>query len=412
MAMAEPSTITALEIDDGRDPSVQEFIDNTLAALIHGLSQSPVEAHISITLKRRASPMACIINPITGALEASPRVETHRKYSWPGKTAHEAWKFTVILRILAILDQAIRTGQLISKRDIYYIDPEFFRVQYIVDHIVDDLAYTIGVNRTALNVEAAAKGLVTGDFRLIRGSHILIDAQSVTEDSLIPRIEDGDEIDISRVRWVLVIEKEAVFHRLARISYHTRALAGEGIMVTVSHVSVLACSIAKLSSWTQRYSKQGKGYPDFMTRTFLRAMSDSASSQRRRPPRFYALTDGDPHGMAIMSTYKYGSAAHLHQNARLSIPRLQWLGLRVTDIIAVPEVLGDTALLSLTMRDRKKIVAMLRNSPVWASDGPEPEWRAELQRMLVLNLKAEIEILYGCQGGLEGWINRRMFRQE
>ncbi|KAJ5955268.1 Winged helix-turn-helix transcription repressor DNA-binding [Penicillium viridicatum] len=388
MAMAEPSTITALEIDDGRDPSVQEFIDNTLAALIHGLSQSPVEAHISITLKRRASPMACIINPITGALEAGPRVETHRKYSWPGKTAHEAWKFTVILRILAILDQAIRTGQLISKRDIYYIDPEFFRVQYIVDHIVDDLAYTIGVNRTALNVEAAAKGLVMGEFRLIRGSHILIDAQSVTEDSLIPRIEDGDEIDISRVRWVLVIEKEAVFHRLARISYHTRALAGEGIMVT------------------------GKGYPDFMTRTFLRAMSDSASNQSRRPPRFYALTDGDPHGMAIMSTYKYGSAAHLHQNARLSIPRLQWLGLRVTDIIAVPEVLGDTALLSLTMRDRKKIAAMLRNSPVWASDGPEPEWRAELQRMLVLNLKAEIEILYGCQGGLEGWINRRMFRQE
>ncbi|KGO43306.1 Winged helix-turn-helix transcription repressor DNA-binding [Penicillium expansum] len=386
--MAEPSTIQNLEIDDGRDPSVQEFIDNTLAALIHGLSQSPTEANISITLKRRASPIACIINPITGALEASPRAETHRKYSWPGKTAHEAWKFTVILRILAILDQAIRTGQLISKRDIYYIDPEFFRVQYIVDHIVDDLAYTIGVNRTALNVEAAAKGLVTGDFRLIRGSHILIDAQSVTEDTLIPRIEDGDEIDISRVRWVLVIEKEAVFHRLARVSYHTRALAGEGIMVT------------------------GKGYPDFMTRTFLRAMSDFASNQSRYPPRFYALTDGDPHGMAIMSTYKYGSAAHLHQNARLSIPRLQWLGLRVTDIIAVPEVLGDTALLSLTTRDRRKIMAMLRNSPVWASDGPEPEWRAELQRMLVLNLKAEIEILYGCQGGLEGWINRRMFRQE
>ncbi|KAG0156110.1 hypothetical protein PDIDSM_3286 [Penicillium digitatum] len=386
--MAEPTTIHTLEMDDDRDPSVQGFINNTLAAFVHGLSQSPTEANISITLKRRASPTACAINTLTGALEPIPRVETYRKYSWPGKTAHEAWKFTVILRILAILDQAIRTGQLISKRDIYYIDPEFFRVQYIVDHIVDDLAYTIGMNRTALNVEAAAKGLVTGDYRLIRGSHILIDAHSVIEDSLIPRIENGDKIDISRIRWVLVIEKEAVFHRLARISYHTRALAGEGNMVT------------------------GKGYPDFMTRTFLRAISDSASKQSRSQPRFYALTDGDPHGMAIMSTYKYGSAAHLHQNARLSIPRLQWLGLRVTDIIAVPEVLGDTALLSLTMQDRKKIMAMLRNSPVWASDGPEPEWRAELQRMMILNLKAEIEILYGCQGGLEGWINRRMFRQE
>ena len=116
--------------------------------------------------------------------------------------------------------------------------------------------------------------------------------------------------------------------------------------------------------------------------------------------------------MAILSTYKYGSAAHVHENARLCLPRLQWLGVRVTDIIAVPDAPGDKALLSLTKRDRGKIVAMLRNSPVWASDGPEPEWRVELQRMLVLNLKAEIEILYECVGGLEGWIDRRMFRQE
>lgn len=145
---------------------------------------------------------------------------------------------------------------------------------------------------------------------------------------------------------------------------------------------------------------------------FLRKVFDISSSQIRPPLRFYALTDGDPHGMSIMSTYKYGSVAHLHENARLSIPRLQWLGLRISDTIAVPEVLGDKALLSLTMRDRKKITAMLQNSPVWASDGPELEWRAELQQMLVLNLKAEIEILYECIGGLEGWIDRRMFRQE
>ncbi|CAI7626921.1 unnamed protein product [Penicillium glandicola] len=410
MAMAEPSTIHTLEIDDGRDPSVQEFIDNTLAALIHGLSQSPTEANLSITLKRRASPTACIINPISGALEASPRVETYRKYSWPGKTAHEAWKFTVILRILAILDQAIRTGQLISKRDIYYIDPEFFRVQCTVDRIVDDLAYTIGVNRTALNVEAAAKGLVVGEFRLIRGSHILIDAQSVTEDSLIPRIEDGDEIDVSRHQYAKSLSAGSLppvgANKFPHQSTSRRRNYGHG------KLGVYFSMFRRRNEQPNSTLKQGKGYPDFMTRTFLRAMSDSIPNQSRRPPSFYVLTDGDPHGMAIMSTYKYCSAAHLHQNARLSMPRLQWLGLRVTDIIAVPEVLGDTALLSLTIRDRKKIMAMLRNSPVWASDGPEPEWRAELQRMLVLNMKAEIEILYGCQGGLEGWINRRMFRQE
>lgn len=144
---------------------------------------------------------------------------------------------------------------------------------------------------------------------------------------------------------------------------------------------------------------------------FLRKIFDAAST-RARPLRFYALTDGDPYGMSIVSTYKYGSAAHLHENARLRIPGLQWLGVRVSDTIAVPEVFGDKALLSLTARDRKKTTAMLRNSPVWAIDGPELQWRAELQRMLMLNIKAEIEILYECPGGLEGWIDRRMFWQE
>ncbi|KAJ5317723.1 hypothetical protein N7508_002231 [Penicillium antarcticum] len=371
-----------------RDPTVRAFIDNTLTDLVHELSLSPTEAHPSITLKRRANPAACVINPINGALEANLRAETYKTYSWPGTTAFEAWKFTVILRILAIIDKAIRSGQSISKRDIYYIDPQYFRSQQTVNGVIDDLVYTIGVDRAALNVEAAAKGLIAGCLRLIRDSQVVVNAQSATEDTLIPRIENDDEIDISRARWVLVIEKEAIFHRLARSNYHNRAIAGEGILVT------------------------GKGYPDLSTREFLHKLSNVASNQNRPPLRFYGLTDGDPHGMAILSTYKYGSAAHVHENARLILPRLQWLGVRVTDIIAVPDAPGYKALLSLTPQDRSKIVAMLRNSPVWASDGPALEWRVELQRMLMLNLKAEIEILYECVGGLEGWIDRRMFRQE
>ncbi|KAJ5342955.1 hypothetical protein MYU51_016043 [Penicillium brevicompactum] len=383
--MASPS-FRPFELDE-QTVSVQEYIENALMALVHELSLPASEAHLSISLKRRANPACCFINPITGALDGGSRVESMRTYSWPGKTLYEEWKFAVILRIMSILLDAIRTGQLISKRDIYYIEPEFFRAQYIVNNIIDDLACTIGVNRGALNVEAAGKGLVAGNFRLIRESQVVLNAQSPTEDTLIPRLKNGDEIDISRIRWVMVIEKEAVFHRLARSGYHIRATAGEGILVT------------------------GKGYPDLSTRAFLRKLYDVAST-RPTPLRFYALTDGDPHGMAIMSTYKYGSVAQLHENARLSLPRLQWLGLRVSDIVAVPDEFGDKALCPLTKRDRNKILAMLQNSPVWASDGPEPQWRVELQRMLMLNFKAEIEVLYEHTGGLEGWIDRRMFRQE
>jgi meiotic recombination protein SPO11 len=111
-----------------------------------------------------------------------------------------------------------------------------------------------------------------------------------------------------------------------------------------------------------------------------------------------------------MSTYKYGSMAHLHENARLTVPGLKYLGIRLSDAVLDSDV-SDSVLLSLTARDRRKINSMLRNSPVWADDGPEPEWRVELQRMLMLNVKVEIETIYEHDGGLEGWIDRKMFRQ-
>lgn len=129
-----------------------------------------------------------------------------------------------------------------------------------------------------------------------------------------------------------------------------------------------------------------------------------------RPPHCYALVDGDPDGMAIMSTYKYGSMAHTNENWKLNIPSLRWLGLRISEVVESLGADGDEALMSLTRRDRRKIVSMLSNNPVWAVDGPEPEWRVELQRMLMLNVKAEVEILYDREDGLEGWIDREVRR--
>lgn len=131
----------------------------------------------------------------------------------------------------------------------------------------------------------------------------------------------------------------------------------------------------------------------------------------KKQPRFYALVDADPDGIAIMSTYKYGSLAHVHENENLCISDLQWLGLRISDAIGGDNGFGNGDTLPLTGRDRRKIITTLRNSPIWAVDGPEPEWRVELQRMLMLNVKAEIEMLYEQYGGLEAWIDRRMFRQ-
>lgn len=66
------------------------------------------------------------------------------------------------------------------------------------------------------------------------------------------------------------------------------------------------------------------------------------------------------------------------------------------------------SLMNLRPRDRKKAMLMLENSPIVAEDGPEREWREELQKMLILNVKAEIEVLYDIDGELDGWLDRRL----
>ncbi|KAF4257134.1 hypothetical protein CNMCM8812_006886 [Aspergillus fumigatus] len=340
---------------------VQTFIDNILIEILDEL-RTP-DGRPTLTLKRRSRGVPRSINPESLALESEEK-EILSSYSWPGTNAYEAWK------------------------DIYYSDPACFGSQQIVDTIIDDIAHTIGVDRAALNVmaqEAVAKGLVAGYYRLMTKTGEMVDARLSTKDVLIPKTEDIEAIDASEVKWVLILEKEAVYRRLSRSSYHTRAAAGKGVLVT------------------------GKGYPDLSTRAFVRRLLDETRHlPAEESPRFYALVDSDPDGMAIMSTYKYGSMAHAHDNEKLNVSKLCWLGLRTSDVIGGADSFGDEAFIRLSLRDRKKAVAMLSNNPVWAEDGPEQEWRAELQQMLMLNLKAEIEILYNRQEGLEGWINKKM----
>ena len=45
---------------------------------------------------------------------------------------------------------------------------------------------------------------------------------------------------------------------------------------------------------------------------------------------------------------------------------------------------------------------------IFAEDGPEVKWRRELQVMLMLNVKAEIQLLSRREGGLEGWLEESL----
>ncbi|OJJ08062.1 hypothetical protein ASPVEDRAFT_143039 [Aspergillus versicolor CBS 583.65] len=384
--------VTPSRLNNTQSPRarINNYLEDTLDTVLDQLTLSEDEENqgATITLKRRAANAATTfrIDPSTGALRSS-RAETTVTYSFPGKDGYEAWRFTVALRIISTIREAVEAGLAISVRDIYYSDPEYFGSQGVVGRFVDDLALTIGVERSDLNVEAAAKGLVAGYYQSTVARNCIVGGRESTKDHLVPRVQDMEELGIPDIDWVLIIEKEAVFRRLARSYFHFYATTGKGILIT------------------------GKGYPDLGTRAFIHNIMERILPLRPdRPPHCYALVDGDPDGMAIMSTYKYGSMAHTNENWKLNIPSLRWLGLRISEVVESLGADGDEALMSLTRRDRRKIVSMLSNNPVWAVDGPEPEWRVELQRMLMLNVKAEVEILYDREDGLEGWIDREMRR--
>lgn len=116
----------------------------------------------------------------------------------------------------------------------------------------------------------------------------------------------------------------------------------------------------------------------------------------------------DPDGLAIMSTYKHGSLKLSHENAGLNVPSIQWLGVQSQDVLAGNEQDEHSGLLRLSARDRKRAADMLENSEVLQEGGIEKVWRRELQVMLMLNVKAEMEILADRQGGVKVWVEEKL----
>ena len=114
------------------------------------------------------------------------------------------------------------------------------------------------------------------------------------------------------------------------------------------------------------------------------------STNRRLPS--YALVDYDPDGIAILLTFKHGSASLSHEGSACCVSTLQWLGCVSDDIPTQLNGHQHQSLISLSIRDHEKAIAML-SWPYMSEDYREESWRRELQVMLVLHYKFEIELL-------------------
>jgi meiotic recombination protein SPO11 len=92
------------------------------------------------------------------------------------------------------------------------------------------------------------------------------------------------------------------------------------------------------------------------------------------------------------------------------VPSLRWLGLKLESAVGTQNKEYDeygndvTGILSLTKRDRRVGMSMLATHPALA-EGVHADWRREMQCMLFLNMKAEIQILGGGES-LGRWVDQ------
>lgn len=132
------------------------------------------------------------------------------------------------------------------------------------------------------------------------------------------------------------------------------------------------------------------------------------------------LVDFDPDGLRIMQCYKHGSQSLRHE-IHVVLPRLQWLGIRSADLMpdgqrgadgdreGVPrELPADPAtVMPLSLRDRSCARKLLASFDEDGADVDDSEYRRELQIMLVLGVKGEIQAVDDV-GDLTKWLDRRL----
>ena len=152
---------------------------------------------------------------------------------------------------------------------------------------------------------------------------------------------------------------------------------------------------------------QAKGYPDLITRGFLRNLVNELACFDN-PCGVFGLFDADPDGIAILHTYRFGSRALAHEH-QTNVPEILWLGVELKDSFRDAKTREATK--EMTARDRTKARAMLMTDEKGAQEGIrllDSEMRVELQQMLMLNRKMEVEALEELKAGITGWIQTKL----
>ena len=221
------------------------------------------------------------------------------------------------------------------------------------DDIIEDLEVITGLSREQLHVSANKMGSMVGNV-VLEDSGDTIDCSKLGRGGYsIPSITDELEFKKINAKYILYMEKAAIFERLNEDKFWQK---NNSILVT----------------------SQGQ------TTRGIRRLLQRLSEEKDLP--IYVLTDFDCWGFYIYSVIKYGSIALAHASEKLTIPGVKFLGITADDIIKYDL---KKHLIKLNDQDLKRMKQVSEYE--WFKDNKD--WQRQLKMMKDFGAKAEIQSL-------------------
>lgn len=243
-----------------------------------------------------------------------------------------------------------------TKRDLFYMNVKAYETQSTSDNLIEDMGAMLEVTRSSLNITASSKGIVIGHIDFTEKGDFIDCRRIGTGKSITPNIDDISNMQ-SDAEFVLVVEKDAIFNRLAEDQFYDYI---PSILVTA------------------------KGQPDMATRMFIKKINDELGLP------ILAIMDADVYGFEILRVYSVGSKALSFEASNLAVPEIKWLGLLPSDLeessgFGIP----SSVHLPMTKSDEHRTKLLLEEEFVKR----KPAWKEQIQKLLDMKVKAEIQAL-------------------
>ncbi|KAL1494672.1 hypothetical protein ABEB36_010238 [Hypothenemus hampei] len=291
----------------------------------------------------RATLSNCVFKDKRHQIKPKPLLQKINYMSYRSRS-----KFNIILLILNKIMFLLESGKKITGRELYYQFKTMYVRKDMVDRAVADIGRMVKVGVWALNV-MAQKGLVFGNLKLIMTNGEEINCN--VPGTMIPI----DVMEISEIHsnayFILVVEKESIFHKLLEEDLPNR-LTRPFILIT------------------------GKGVPDLNTKLFLKKLWMVMSIP------VFIFVDADPGGIGIMLNYRFGSVACAHVSEYLAIPKARWIGVFPHEILE-----AEMPCTELSKRDIVILRKFLNMECVTSNE----KIKYELEKLLEIGIKMDIE---------------------